>query len=134
MDVTFEIFEKKKCKLMCLRVLYDQIEDIFFETIVTNDKWSWSIYFEFTLTSSRSQKTAVIHGVKIGWNSKRFVLKVAWIRSETLKKGGHVTWKEPIRFPDPEMLKTLYSAHACHFPDLNHLPYSRVWQSSTLLT
>ena len=38
MDIIFEIFKKKKCKLMSLRVLYDEFDDIFFDTIVSNDK------------------------------------------------------------------------------------------------
>ena len=37
MVVIFEIFKKKKCKLMSLRVLYDQFDDIFFDIIVSND-------------------------------------------------------------------------------------------------
>ena len=38
MDVNFEIFRKKICKLISLRVLYDQFDDIFFDIIVNSDK------------------------------------------------------------------------------------------------
>ena len=37
MDVIFEIF-KKKCKLMSVRMLYDQFDDILFDIIVNFDK------------------------------------------------------------------------------------------------
>ena len=39
--------------------MYDQFKDFFFDIIVTNDKWSWSIYFEFTLASSLVPKNWV---------------------------------------------------------------------------
>ena len=38
MDIIFEIFKKKKCKLMSLRTLYDQFDDILFDIIVIFDK------------------------------------------------------------------------------------------------
>ena len=40
--------------------MYDQFNDFFFDIIVTNDKWSWSIYFEFTLASSLVPKTECV--------------------------------------------------------------------------
>ena len=39
--------------------VYDKFNDFFFN-IVTNDKWSWSIYFEFTLASSLVPKTECV--------------------------------------------------------------------------
>ena len=51
MEVIFVIFEKKKCKLIWQLFLYKHFCDIFFDIVATNDKWSWSIYFEFSLAS-----------------------------------------------------------------------------------
>ena len=49
MDVNFNIFKKKKCKLMSLRVLYNQFEDIFFDIIVSNDKVILDKYKQFLM-------------------------------------------------------------------------------------
>ena len=51
MDVIFVTFNKNRCRLMSSTKMYDQFNDFFFDIIVINDKWSWSIYFEFTLAS-----------------------------------------------------------------------------------
>ena len=49
MDVNFEIFRKKICKLISLRVLYDQFDDIFFDIIVSNDKVILDKYKQFLM-------------------------------------------------------------------------------------
>ena len=37
MDVIFEISKKNKCKLMSFSKMYEQFDDIFFDTIVSKD-------------------------------------------------------------------------------------------------
>ena len=50
MVVNFEIFKKKKCKLMSLRVLFNQFDDIFFDIIVSNDKVILDKYKQFLMS------------------------------------------------------------------------------------
>ena len=53
--------------------MYDQFNDFFFDIIVANDKWSWSIYFEFTYASSLVPKNWVCCGDYLQEKGKPYI-------------------------------------------------------------
>ena len=109
MDVIFVTFKKNRCRFMSSTNMYDQFNDFFFDIIVTNDKWSWSIYFEFTLASSLVPKNWVCCGDYVNIDFLFLVSQLQSYRSVCLKPKIKYLVKMPNTHNWHHFVKFLYS-------------------------